>query len=78
MNDLLEYLEGALATGAIPAPVDGESMDSYRMRVAHAGSIVGMKWLTDRNAQMAAEQGHEDHAKLEVVEVEDAVDEGSS
>ncbi len=55
-NDLLDYVGHAVETGAIPAPIDGESLDSYRLRCAHAGAIVGAQWLTERNAAFAAEQ----------------------
>lgn len=55
MNDLLDYLTRAVDGDAIPRPIDGESMDVYRLRAAHAGAIVGIKWITDRNAALAAE-----------------------
>lgn len=54
MNDLNTYLEAALDSGGIPNPIDGESMASFRMRVAHAGAIIGAKWITDRNEALAA------------------------
>jgi hypothetical protein len=52
----MDYLEHALVTGAIPNPIDGEAVDSYRLRVAHAGAIVGAKWLSERNAALAEEE----------------------
>jgi hypothetical protein len=55
VNDLLDYLTRAVDGDAIPRPIDGESMDVYRLRAAHAGAIVGIKWITDRNTALAAE-----------------------
>lgn len=77
MNDLMDYLTAAVDGGAIPRPVDGEAMDAYRLRAAHAGSIVGIKWLTDRNAALAAaaEPEPEVQAKVVVVDQVDAAEE---
>lgn len=71
MNDLIDYLTRAVDGGAIPRPIDGESMDVYRLRAAHAGAIVGIKWITDRNAALAAEDlaAAEAAAEPDVVEV---------
>lgn len=52
----MDYVAQAVESGAIPAPIDGESLDSFRLRAAHAGAVVGAKWITDRNAAFAAEQ----------------------
>jgi len=40
--DLISLLRQADAEGAIPAPIRGESMDNYRLRVAHAGAVIGI------------------------------------
>jgi hypothetical protein len=71
VNDLIDYLTRAVDGGAIPRPIDGESMDVYRLRAAHAGAIVGIKWITDRNAALAAEDlaAAEAAAEPDVVEV---------
>lgn len=40
--DLISLLRQADADGAIPSPIRGESMENYRLRVAHAGAVIGI------------------------------------
>jgi len=47
-NDLVQHLVGAVEGGQIPSPVPGEAMDSYKLRAAHAGAIIGAKWYAER------------------------------
>lgn len=56
MNDgLLAALRDGVAEGSIPRPIDGESIDDFRFRTAHAGAIIGIKWAY---AQAAAAEEH--------------------
>ena len=47
-NDLVQHLVAAVEAGQIPSPVGGEAMDSYKLRAAHAGAIIGAKWYAER------------------------------
>lgn len=40
--DLISLIRQADADGAIPAPIRGEAMENYRLRVAHAGAVIGI------------------------------------
>jgi hypothetical protein len=40
--DLISLIRQADADGALPAPIRGESMDNYRLRLAHAGAVIGI------------------------------------
>lgn len=40
--DLISLLRQADVDGAIPSPIRGESMENYRLRVAHAGAVIGI------------------------------------
>jgi hypothetical protein len=48
MNDLVDHLRAAVEAGAIPSPISGEAMDSYKLRAAHAGAVLGAKWYAER------------------------------
>lgn len=47
-NDLVTHLTAAVENGTVPNPVPGEAMDSFKLRAAHAGAIIGAKWYADR------------------------------
>lgn len=53
----MDYLTRAVDAGAVPTPIEGEAMDVYRLRAAHAGAIIGIKWITDRNNDLATHNG---------------------
>lgn len=53
--DLIEMLRTADKAGSLPRPVTGETMDSYRLRVAHAGAVVGIAFSLVTNTRPAAE-----------------------
>lgn len=53
-SDLVAHLTAAIEAGAVPSPVAGEAMDSYRLRVAHAGAVVGAGWFAERQRELAA------------------------
>jgi hypothetical protein len=40
--DLISLIRQADLDGAIPAPIRGEHMNDYRLRVAHAGAVIGI------------------------------------
>ena len=43
-DDLLAALREGIRSGSVPQPIDGESIDDFRFRTAHAGAIIGIKW----------------------------------
>lgn len=47
--DLISLLRQADADGAIPAPIRGEAMENYRLRVAHAGAVIGIAFCQANN-----------------------------
>lgn len=55
--DLIGMIKHAEASGAIPQPIDGETLDNYRMRVAHAGAVIGVAFC-----QASAETSREGEA----------------
>jgi len=70
-NDLVQHLVAAVEAGQIPSPVGGEAMDSYKLRAAHAGAIIGAKWYADRAAALQAEAEDAALAEAEAAAVED-------
>lgn len=55
MTDLIAHLVAAVRAGAIPQPVDGEPIDDYRFRVAHAGAMVALSWLSQQHDEQVAQ-----------------------
>lgn len=53
--DLIAMIKHAEASGAIPSPIVGESMQTYRMRVAHAGAVVGVAFCQQTSAPPSEE-----------------------
>lgn len=47
--DLISLIRQADADGAIPAPIRGEAMENYRLRVAHAGAVIGIAFCQANN-----------------------------
>jgi hypothetical protein len=47
--DLIGLIRQADVDGAIPAPIRGESMENYRLRVAHAGAVIGIAFCQANN-----------------------------
>ena len=76
-NDLVQHLVAAVEAGSIPSPVPGEAMDSYKLRAAHAGAIIGAKWYADRAAalQREAEDAALEQAETAVVDAPPQVEE---
>jgi len=52
-NDLLAALRDGVNSGAVPRPIDGESIDDYRFRAAHAGALIGVQWARARAEEAA-------------------------
>ena len=71
-NDLVQHLVAAVEAGQIPSPVGGEAMDSYKLRAAHAGAIIGAKWYADRAEALQREAEDAAAQAREAQVVEDA------
>lgn len=39
----------AVDGGAVPTPVQGESMDDFRFRTAHAGALIALQWVHEQD-----------------------------
>ena len=76
-NDLVQHLVAAVEAGQIPSPVGGEAMDSYKLRAAHAGAIIGAKWYAERAEalQREAEDAALEQAETAVVDAPPQVEE---
>jgi hypothetical protein len=48
--DLISLIRQADLDGAIPAPIRGEHMNDYRLRVAHAGAVIGIAFCQQNPA----------------------------
>ena len=62
-TNLLATLLEAVHAGSVPLPVNGESVDEFRFRAAHAGALVALKWQADQ-AELAAESRAAAEARL--------------
>jgi hypothetical protein len=67
-TNLLATLLEAVHAGSVPLPVNGESVDEFRFRAAHAGALVALKWQADQleaqaEARAAAEAQAEDEGR---------------
>lgn len=51
--DLISLIRQADTDGAIPTPIRGESMDNYRLRVAHAGAVIGIAFCQQNQSEEA-------------------------
>lgn len=76
-SDLVAHLAAAIEAGAVPSPVAGEAMDSYRLRVAHAGAVVGAGWYAERQRELAASASLTGDGHLRAVPEIDVDDEPS-
>lgn len=52
--DLLTQLVRATNDGVVPAPLQGEDMDTFKLRAAIAGAVVGVHWYVQAKAAEAA------------------------
>lgn len=68
MNDLISFVSAAVDSGAVPLPVPGEQLDSYRLRAAHAGAVVGAKWFAERQKDLADAEHAAQHPEQGTVE----------
>ena len=60
-DDLFAALRDGVNEGSVPTPISGESINDYRFRVAPAGALIGIKWVTDtaaKTAEAAAEAAY--------------------
>jgi hypothetical protein len=57
-GDLFAALRTGVEDSSVPQPISGESINDFRFRAAHAGAIIGIKWVQERaiaEAEAAAE-----------------------
>lgn len=59
-TDLINRVAQAVAANAIPAPVQGETIDDFRFRTAHAGALVALQWVQEQALLAEAEAARTD------------------
>lgn len=65
-EDLLAELREGVRSGSVPQPISGESIDDFRLRTAHAGAIIGIKWAQGLAEAIAVAQFESEAASVEV------------
>lgn len=55
MNELIARVSIAVASGAVPRPIPGESYEDLRFRCAHAGALIGAAWAQEIEAAHQAQ-----------------------
>jgi len=58
--ELMNRVAQAVQAGSIPSPVQGESVDDFRFRTAHAGALVALQFLQDQAILQEAERATAD------------------
>jgi hypothetical protein len=60
--ELVSRLLAAASSGAIPAPIAGEDMDTYRFQAALAGAVVALHWHDEQVLAAEREEEREERA----------------
>lgn len=55
MNELIQRVAIAVASGAVPRPIPGESYEDLRFRCAHAGALIGVAYSQEIEAAHQAQ-----------------------
>lgn len=72
-GDLFAELRDGVRSGSVPQPINGESIDDFRFRAAHAGAVIGIMWaqaMAEATTEAAAEAAY--YANLDNVGVPDS------